>query len=323
MTEATLNNTSTVSTAEYDDLPSIADSAMLAILRRKPLRTAKRMDEMSQNEVREFIGDEGVTVSTHLFREVGSPVRELIKMDGQAYRFHRENTLAWVDSGPRLLMSHMFDKYNAGKNEVMDRQNRFKSETVLPNWDQIVERDIKFRQQAAYAEQDSAKRAIKLARISEDDYPTADQIDSKFSLEFRLRMIGGNDERVRMSKEAVLQAKADTRLEMQDAVLVARKDLAKRMAEPLTRAVAKLKVPLDDNGAVFRNTLVENLYEALEEVKGFQFSDDPYIADAIQKADEFLLGHMPSTEALRTTQGARSHAANSLDELSRIFTNLQ
>jgi len=319
-TEAVQNAGATVTD---DELPSIADSAMLAILRRKPLQTVRRMDDLAQEEVRQFLGDEGATVSTHLFRDKASPVRELITMDGRAYTFHRKHTLAWVDNGPRLLLSAKFDFYRQATAQLQSEQEQFLNQQVLPHWNELVERDVKFRQQAAYSISDPVRRQQKLDMISPDEYPSEEEIASKFTLQFRLRLIGGDDARVKLSADAVRQAREDFRAEMQDAVRGASRDMAKRMVVPIEKAIEKLKVPIDEKGSIFRDSLIENLYDAVENVRSFGFTDDPQLAEAVRQAELYINGQMPSAESLRTQQHARDSAVNNLDELAKIFTNLQ
>lgn len=303
--------------------PSITDSAVLAKLKRKGMRLQRKMDESVQKEVRMVVGDDSATVSSHLFTESGSPVRELIRMDGRAYQWHKKETLAWADAGPRLLVGPKIQDYVREAKNLSDAQDKFLKEEVLIQWDQLVQRDMQFRAKAAMSEPNPVKRDAKLARISADEYPTAEEMEGKFSLTFRILFVNADDPRAKLSDDVVKTCLENAELEKQDAMVQARKDIAARMVVPLVNAVNKLKVPVDEKGAVFRDSLVNNLYEALEEVKNFDFSDDPDLVEAIAKANDFLYGVMGGTESLRTMPEARDKAANSLEELSRVFTNLK
>lgn len=307
-----------VSTVSHDDLPSIADKAVLVKLERSPMQTSKKMDEATQEEVRELVGDESAVVKSHLFQEAASPVRQLIRMDGQAYRWHKKNTLPWVDTGPRMLVGAKIDYYMANKDPFRDDQEAFLTKEIVPNWDALVQRDIQFRQQAAMSHP-SPKREQLMARITIDEYPTVEEIAAKFKLEFTMRFLPNTDARVQLSKDVVEQAQADLRKEMNLAVREASKDIALRMLEPLKKAAEKLSTPIGEKGSVFRDSLVENLYDTLQEVESFQFSDNPELADAITQAKQYLHGQMPSAEALRNTQQARDEAVNSLQDLNSIF----
>jgi hypothetical protein len=240
-------------------------------------------------------------------------------MDGQAYRWHRQNTLPWVDTGPRMLVGAKIEYYNANKDRFCDDQDEFLTKEILPNWYALVQRDITWRQQAAQSHP-SPKREQMMARITVDEYPTVDEMAAKFKLVFTMRFMPSTDARVKLSQDVVERARADLRKEMNQAVRAASKDIALRMVDPLKKAAEKLSNPIGEKNSVFRDSLVENLYDTLQEVESFQFSDNPELADAITQAKQYLHGQMPSAEALRNTQQAREDAVNSLQDLNSIFS---
>lgn len=304
-----------------NNLPTLADRTMLAVLRRTPLKTQKKMADDAQEVVRQVLGDESASVSAHLFKDKTNPVREIIMMDGQAYADHRRMTMPWVDAGPRLLNSDMFDDYRKVMNQWKDDIAAKMQNSILPNWDDLVEKDMDYRKQAAYADGNVASRQRKLDRISILEYPDHNQIATRFSLTWRVRPIGNDDSRCQIPDWQKEQMREDLMDELNDAVGLVRRDLASRMIEPITKAIAKLSIPLEEN-SIFRESLIENLSNTLTLVKQLNVTGEPAMDAAIAKATKVIHGSMPTSSALRTSEDARKKTVDDLDDLKATFDGL-
>lgn len=304
------------------NLPTLADRTMLAVLRRTPLKTQRKMAEDAQKEVREVLGDESATVSAHLFKDKTNPVRQIIMMDGQAYADHRRMTSPWVDAGPRLLNSDMFDDYrrvmNAWKDDIAIKMR----DEILPSWDDLVEKDMNFRKQAALSDPNSVSRQRKLDRISILEYPDQEQIGTRFNLTWRVRPVGNDDTRCKIPDWQKEQMREDLMDELNDAVGLVRRDLAGRMLEPITKAIDKLSIPLEEKNSVFRESLIENLSTTLTLIKQLNVTGEQAMDDAIAKATKVIHGTMPTSAALRSSDDARKKTIADLDDLKTTFGGL-
>jgi hypothetical protein len=328
--ETTTMNTDTTAVPATNDaidqaianLPTLADRTMLAVLRRTPLKTARKMAEDAQEEVRELLGDESASVSAHLFKDKTNPVRQLIMMDGQAYADHRKMTSPWVDAGPRLLNSDMFDTYRKKMNKWVDDIRHAMETQILPNWDDLVRKDMEYRKQAAYADPNPASRDRKLARISILEYPDHDQIATRFNLTWRVRPVGNDDSRCKIPQWQKDQMRENLMEELNDAVGLVRKDLAQRMLEPIEKAIEKLSISIEEKNSIFRESLIENLSTTLDLIKQLNVTGEQAMDDAIAKATKVIHGSMPTSDALRSSDAARSKTVAELDDLKKTFDGL-
>jgi hypothetical protein len=193
---------------------------------------------------------------------------------------------------------------------------------ILPNWDDLVYKDMEYRKQAAMADPDAKSRQRKLDRISILEYPDQQQIGTRFSLTWRVRPVGNDDTRTQIPEWQREQMREDLMDELNDAVGLVRRDLAGRMLEPITKAIEKLSIPIDEKNAVFRESLIENLSTTLALVKQLNVTGEQAMDDAIDKATKLIHGTMPTSAALRTSDDARQKTITGLADLKSEFDGL-
>lgn len=277
---------------------TLADKAMLVRLARKRLRTSMR-DKDLEDTVQSQSGDASLTVTKHLFRDKGNPVRELMRQYDEVYRLHVEQTLPWVDAGPRLLKNSRYIDYM----QLM-RTAIAKVEAEVPalvaQWDTLVAHDMQSRG----------------ARASRDDYPQKDQVGDMFAFDLQCFPLPNvSDFRVEVD-DTTKQALDDA---LHAAELSARQEVINRMMEPMRRAAEKLAVPIGEQGSIFRDSLVENIRDGVKMARELNISDDSTmeqsLADIEQSVTETFGTDDKGIEALRHNQTQRDKAAAKLEDI--------
>lgn len=288
---------------------TLADSCMLAVLSRKRLATTRRVDDDTRDAVRAQLGDGSLTLSKHLFKS--GPVRDLLRMLDRVYADHTQMTAPYVDRGPRLLPAAKFEEYA----ECMTEHENAIAAAAAPlisNWEQLVAADMAERAARSTSQQSSL--------IDRSEYPAAHEAQHMFSMTWKVKPLPvGQDFRTEVP-EYVKERLAD---EMNEAVEIIRKDLLQRMLKPVKDAVEKLSIPIGEKGAVFRDSLVENLQQALKTAQDLNVGGDEQLTAAINEMRLIVHGHIGSPDTLRTMQDKRERAAAKLAALTDTLAGLQ
>ncbi len=292
------------------DIPNIADNNMLVTLKRKKPTTSAQVDEEVRDEAREKFGDESLTLTKHMFKH--GEVRLLLRKIDRIYDWHKAETVPYVDRGDRILPGTFFKAYAKYMLDAIQDVDNTRG-VVIAQWDKHVQADIAYRTSRA------ASSAVWDNKISVDEYPTAKAAESMFSVKYSVKPIPKGEHLM----TCVPQWQKDQLNEdIEDIVDIVRADLLSRMLKPVKAAIEKLSIPIGDKGATFRNTLVDNLHEALETARKLNIGDDPKVNLAIEEMAEVVHGHIGSSETMRNLEGKRSEAAKKLSQLSDTLGGL-
>lgn len=283
---------------------TIADTCMLVVLERNRLGTSKRADKATEQRIRQQEGDNSITIIRHLFKE--GIVRDTMRVEDEAYRDHKDMTAAWLDRGPRLLPAERFEAYST---KMSDYQAQLApmAQQVRDNWHMLVAGDMRRREVAGV-------KGVSLA-----DYPEQHQVDTMFTLEWRVMPVPADDD-FRVQVPQHVKDKHQKYLEL--AVQNAQQELMARLLKPLQAAAEKLSVPLGEKGSVFRDTLVGNLRAALQQARSLNLGDDSEVVSIANDIEQMLNSGELNTDALRNTQLARDKAAEKLHNLASRFSGL-
>lgn len=315
----------------FDDMPALNERAMLSVLKRKDTRMTRAYDEDTQEELRAAAGDASLTANKRLFRDDTSPVRQLKRLSDQLYRFHLSHTLESGTTGERVLDlipksgEHVIVEFSSEiRSRISDVTHKLEHE-VIPRWDELVQNDIAYRSEVAKADPNPVTRQKKLDRIHAGEYPTAEDMRRQFTIEWDLKPLADDSAIARLAggpADLLDKARADVSKIISDVQNAARADMAGRMLAPINKAIAKLKVSIDEKGSVFRDSLINNLTEELDNITDLCIINDPETHAALAEAQAVLKQQMPSHEAIRTSQDARDKAVNKLDDLAKKFSGL-
>lgn len=282
---------------------SLNSKAMLVKLTCTRPRMSNR-DRAAEGFVQAQLNDSSLTVSSKLFKEPTNPVRSLINQASAIYTYHATHTLPWVDRGPRLLPVDQYETYSAEMRRLI---NNMESDTakLMPHYDTYVQRDI-------------AERG---ARASLSDYPTREDFEAKLNFKFFFSPLPDASHYLFDVNE---EDKAALATQIEQAVENAQHDMAARIHEPLVHLVKKLRVPIGEDGAVFRDSAVNNITEALDIVQKLAMGDDAVLSmvDDVRKAVRPMA---LAPDVLRKSPADRAEAAAKLaavaDRMAFLFGN--
>jgi len=276
---------------------SLADSTVLVRLRTgRP--TLSRSDEALASQIRSSERDDSITLHRHLFKGKNL-VREAVSCINHAYSQHKKMTVPWVDNGPRLLRADKVSEYEAMVHAAIEKLKPIAAE-VQRTWPQLVQADIAQRGGGA----------------SVTDYQDQSEVADLFTLAYSVRPVPtAGDFRVAMTDAQ----KEMYRRELEEAQNLVKLNLLGDMLKPISDAAAKLAVPIGEEGAVFRDSLVGNLKAVAAKATEYNLSDDATITRMVAEINSVLDGFNASPEILRHSQGARSRAAEQLADLAARF----
>jgi hypothetical protein len=221
-----------------------------------------------------------------------TPLKETIAAYNAVYSYHMLNTVPWLDDGVRMLPSAQYFDYGQAISGLMSEAS-MKADRLASQWDLLVADDM--------------SRLGSLARSN--DYPT--NIRERFDVFVRYMPVPSTqDFRVAITD--------DDRASLEGAIREAEGNVSRHliteMLEPIKHAVAKLRVPIGDEGSKFRNSLVENINDAVSRAKRLNVTNDPQVAEMVDQLErEFCesLGQVP--QVLRESDSARAEARAKLE----------
>jgi hypothetical protein len=265
--------------------------------------------KLDQEESRQYGAG---NVNKHLFEGRDNLVKSTISKFTEVYTYVKDNTVPWTTGVDMLNIDHYIE-FTSGLRQRVDDAHRA-VDTLCLSWEDEVKADLERLSEIALA-----KGKPNLA--NENDYPDVDELRSKFGIHIRFMPVPTTgDFRVEISDDD----KASLQQQLDDAGVNANKHVIKSMIEPMERAIAKLSVPIGNNGSVFRDTLVDNLVEVTERMNKINLSDDATIQDSIDNLRDLISTYASEQgkDLLRSNQTSREKAVNDIDSLCKQMSGL-
>jgi hypothetical protein len=257
--------------------------------------TGRKADKKVTSEVEQVHGahDSGKFNKILVAKELLDPIA---KIAGRARDYHYHLTLAWSDSGPRILPSALFAEYTT----------TFRG--LKAEFEKAVNTMV-----ASYPVEVQAARNRLGTMYEPDDYPDPGDMYMKFNLKTEFMPVpDGDDFRVSVGE--------DDRQLLADSV---RESVNTRLAAAVTATysrirdvVSKIEERLSVPGAIFRDSLITNAIELCQVLDGLNITDDPVITDICKDIRDHLL--MPPS-LVRTNSSTRQATA---EQATRILAKL-
>jgi hypothetical protein len=255
--------------------------------------TARKYDKKATKQVAD---DNRVDIN------VGRYNKSLLPMNDQLELIHRksnqirsefyDNTLPWGIEGTQLLPTSNYL-------EFMTRFRKYKNE-----WSHLV--TVFTTNYADYI--DDAKRTLG-PMFNIDDYPRAENIDTKFKMDLAVFPVPSNDFRVQIASEELSRIQQDVEKRVQEASASAMKDVWQRLYDKVKHIEERLANP----AAVFRDTMLENARELCAMLPRLNFADDPTLEAMRQEVEQKLVSFHP--DALRNDPDLRQDTAAKAKEI--------
>lgn len=281
------------------------EKAVLVQLRRSMFGTSRR------DEVETAAYGAGNVVK-HLFEDKTCRMADVKSAYSEVYIYVNDNTVPWA-KGVRMLNIDNYIPFTQGLRSRIDHANA-KVADLVANWDYEVQRDL-----ARLSAIETAKGKAPGSLASPDNYPSSDEIGDRFGIDVRFLPVPTvGDFRVNISDED----KASLQKQLAEAEEVAARHVIEQMLAPMQRAVEKLTVPIGQDGAVFRDSLIDNIVEVAERMEKVNLSDDPAIRSQITALKDLARPFANDKNALRKDQSARDDASKQIGGLIRQMSGL-
>lgn len=269
--------------------------------------TARKLDRSTTDEVvssKNAASKDAARVNKNLL--AGRTELDIVQQAvSKARQFVYDNTLPWSDSGLRLLPTINFIKFT-------ERMNAFDEEIATLVKDFV----------AIYPTLITAQAMALGDMFKRDDYPTANDVVSKFSFRVNympvpasgdLRVDVGNaaQDELRKKLDALTQERVDSAMADVRARLV---EHMKRMSDRLTTDY----VAGEPKGRRFHDSLVDGALELCDLTKALNVVGDPALEGARKELEQLLVGVTPAD--LRKNEAVREDTKKAVDALLNKFS---
>lgn len=271
----------------------ISSNAMLASLKIS-MWTARRFDRKITDRVNDEYAasrDAG-RYNKCLLPGNASAYKAVVKAANTARLCHYVQTLSWSDEGARLLPTANFQTYS-------DQMRQSAGEFDAAVADFLV----------AYPTLKMAAQNRLNGLYLEADYPTTSEMPAKFRFEVRYAPIPiGSDFRLSLPESELAAIRLATESQVQAAVTDAMTDAWSRLRDVVSHVHERLSTP----GAIFRDSLIENVRELTSALSCLNLTGDSALEAMRAEVETALAGVDPQTlrhsDVLRGEKAAQARA---------------
>lgn len=268
--------------------------------------TARKLDKSTTDEVvanKNAAAKDAARVNKHLL--AGRTELDVIQQAvTRARQFVYDNTLPWSDSGLRLLPTVNFQKF-------AERMNAFDDEVAA-----LVKAFV-----AIYPSLITAQAMALGDMFKRDDYPTANEIMTKFSFRVNYMPVPvAGDFRVDIGNQAQQDLRERLERLANERIEAAMADVRRRLGEHMKRMSDRLTtdtVAGETKRRRFHDSLVDGALELCDMVKSLNVVGDQSLETARKALSDCLLGVTP--EELRQNEAVREDTKKAVDAILDKF----
>lgn len=268
--------------------------------------TARKLDKSTTDEVvasKNAGAKDAARVNKHLL--AGRTELDIIQQAvSRARQFVYDNTAPWSDSGLRLLPTVNFMKFT-------ERMNEFEEEMEA-----LVKSFV-----AIYPTLITAQALALGDMFKRDDYPTANEIMTKFSFRVNYMPVpSSGDFRVDVGNQAQAELKARLESLTQERIDSAMADVRERLSTHLKRMSDRLTTDYVNGEAKqrrFHDTLVDGALELCDLTKSLNVTNDVALEEARKQLEQLLVGVTPTD--LRKNEAIRQDVKKNVDAILNKF----
>ena len=279
---------------------TLSSKAMLVKLTVRRANLTRR-DITAELLIQNQMDDTSLVVNRKLFRDKLNPINRIMQKASEVYTYHKAHTLAYIDKGPRLLPNSQYMDYTSAMRERIQEVDNM-LDKYMPDYDNYVQLDIK------------ARSLGNSGSANPSDYPDADEFRSKMGFDLRFTPLPDAKHFLFDISDADM---AEFNASMEQVAHGARAEVIKGMLEPLQHLVEKLNKPIGTEGAIFRDTAVENVVEGLRRAKALNVNADQDVDDMADNLLQAIDAYNFNKDALRESPIVREQAAIKLDAIAK------
>lgn len=223
---------------------------------------------------------------------------EAVHRKGRELRaFYYENTLPWSKDGQRILPTANYQDFTEGV-RTFRRAYQLLADDFIREYPFLME----------------GARVLLNGLFNETDYPTADEMHERFSIDVEtLPVPTADDFRVALASEEVERIQHQIESRLQQEMANANKDLWNRLRDAVDNMVLRLSNP----EGRFHDTLVTNLQKVVELVPKLNVTGDQDLQNVSDVCSAALAVHSP--QALRDDMVLRARVAAQAKEISNLM----
>ena len=280
---------------------SISSSAMLVELSISTW-TARKLDKSVTAEVNtsKNASAQASRVNKHLLPEV-KQLKDLVKYAAATRNWMYTQTLPWSDFGARLIPTAQFFDF---KRELDDRTTEFYRmvDEFIDEYPNLI-----------------SAQAFELGQMfNRDEYPTAEEIRSKFRLYASFMPVpDSGDFRVDIGNEAMAQIKADYERDFEQRMKAATSDIAKRLMEGLAHVADRMTDDPDGKRKTFKHNVIDKLADTIATVRALNVTKDQALEQMASQAEQAING--VNVDVLKEMPSAREQVKAKVDNILDSF----
>lgn len=275
-------------------LPTLADKALLVRLQRS-MYQPYAYDDSATKTIEQMTGVKNAgRYNKRLFKD-NRDLAETNEAFSVLYNTYRKNTVPWLDDGVRMVPNAIYFEF-AHEMRGLIQAAKSSVQTLAQKWDSMVLADM--------------QRLGPLANPK--DYISKDDLLAKFDATIHFFPIPStSDFRVEVTDED----KAEMEKALKEAETNVSKYLLGEMLDPVKAFVEKLSIPIGEKGAVFRNSLVENLVDVVDRLPRLNINGDPAVAETINQIKAIVDTYGENPDVLRESPIVRQQARDKMAEI--------
>ena len=285
-------------------IPSIGSSAMLTTLKIS-VYTGRKLDKRASQDVE--YRNNATPQMANVHKKLLGNCEELIAIQkhvGVARKAHSLSTLAWEDSGARLIVTAAYFEYT----KMMSGAEQ----TFWKLVDDLV---------AVYDDATQEARQHLGYLFNEADYPNIEELRRKFGWSLAIAPIPqSGDFRLDIQNDAMEELRLQYEQDLETKINGSMNDVWTRLHTALTNMHERIDYGDHEQKKVFNNTLVTNLTDVLDMLDAFNVTNDPKMRAMKAQLEDTLSGVTP--DALRQDGHLRAQTKREIDEAIKQLPTL-
>lgn len=276
------------------NVPTLREKAITVRVRRS-MYTPTKYDRAATAAAEAALGTAKTGRYTKKLLRTCKELRDCQHAFQDVYNYAVQNTLPWMDEGVRVLPNGNYIEFAAEIGRLRNVAMQ-KVQALATVWDTAV----------------MADKGFLGGMWSLSDYPTKAEMVAKWDISIMFAPVPVSDD-FRIDMDEADKQLLDSAIN--DVEAKATDYLLKQILEPVVAMADKLSIPIGDEGAIFRDTLVGNLQDVCKRARKLNINNDERvdeIAGEIEKALENI-----TAQTLRESDYVRDTTAKRMDEISK------
>lgn len=275
---------------------------------------ARMRDKQIEAQVNAQFGDD-FTVTKKVFKNPNNPIVKRAKLAGEMYAYFTKYTLPHSDDGWRILPNNLYFEVSsqlANYASMLEQYDR----DITSNYDHHVQADINLRMPNWYtaAAEAQARGLPQPPMPCTGDYPTLDHMKRLLYVRYYFEPIStANDFRYMVTD----QDKNRLNELLMQVETKAKAWVYEQMLDPMKAFIAKLSVPIGQEGSIFRDSLVGNLNELLGRLPKLNIDGDPHVQQTLDSLKQIITPYVFNPSQLREDQTVRDNARAKMEQLAQ------